>query len=521
MIAVRYHDSTKHHFNRFARSLGYLDWATQPNPFRRYDGAPLRALSHAPLTGDVPYAALYTRDVAPQPITEQSIGEFLRCSMGLSAWKEYGQSRWALRVNPSSGNLHPTETWIIHGDRVCHYAPREHALEERCVFESRILGSADYFLVALTSIIWREAWKYGERAFRYCQHDTGHAIGALRFAAAMLGWRMQLLPEWSDAQIATLLGLDREADFGGAEREEPECIALVGRDQGSEIRDPEVLISAARDGSWFGRANQLSSNHVEWSVIEEVVDATRYPGNTVELQTSEPRTTGFLIPDPGSLSDRPKARAVILQRRSALAFDPRGVLQRDSFLAMLHRLRPGAPPWDAIGWPPHVHLALFVHRVQDVTPGVYAYVRESAVRDEWKAAMRPEFLWEEVADGLFLLLPIEAGRMANRLSCDQNIAEEGFFGLGMIARVEQALRERGEWFYRRLFWECGLIGQVLYLEAEAAGGRATGIGCYYDDPVHDVLGLSGHEWQSLYHFSMGLPLEDTRLTTELGYEWEK
>ncbi len=50
--------------------------------------------------------------------------------------------------------------------------------------------------------------------------------------------------------------------------------------------------------------------------------------------------------------------------------------------------------------------------------------------------------------------------------------------------------------------------------------RATGIGCFYDDPVHDVLGLSGHEWQSLYHFSMGMPLEDSRLTTEPGYPWE-
>src|SRR5204863_3768546 len=102
--------------------------------------------------------------------------------------------------------------------------------------------SADYFLIALTSIIWREAWKYGERAFRYCQHDTGHALGALRFAAAMLGWRMQLLPQWSDAQIAALLGLDRNADFGDAEKEEPECMAIVGRDPGSGIRDPKVFV---------------------------------------------------------------------------------------------------------------------------------------------------------------------------------------------------------------------------------------------------------------------------------------
>jgi len=36
----------------------------------------------------------------------------------------------------------------------------------------------------------------------------------------------------------------------------------------------------------------------------------------------------------------------------------------------------------------------------------------------------------------------------------------------------------------------GAIGQVLYLEAEAAGVRATGIGCFYDDPVHQVYGLA-------------------------------
>jgi hypothetical protein len=163
---------------------------------------------------------------------------------------------------------------------------------------------------------------------------------------------------------------------------------------------------------------------------------------------------------------------------------------------------------------------LFVHRVEDVTPGVYAYLRDPVVLDEWRSSMRSEFLWEEVHAGLFLLVPIEAGRIANRLSCDQDIAGDGFLALAMLARFEQPLRDRGEWFYRRLFWECGLIGQVLYLEAEAAGARATGIGCYYDDPVHELLGLQGHAWQSLYHFSMGLPVEDTRLTSEPGYPWE-
>jgi hypothetical protein len=60
----------------------------------------------------------------------------------------------------------------------------------------------------------------------------------------------------------------------------------------------------------------------------------------------------------------------------------------------------------------------------------------------------------------------------------------------------------------------------LYLEAEALGARATGIGCFYDDHVHEALGLTGHALQSLYHFTVGMPVEDARLTTEPGYSWE-
>ena len=58
-----------------------------------------------------------------------------------------------------------------------------------------------------------------------------------------------------------------------------------------------------------------------------------------------------------------------------------------------------------------------------------------------------------------------------------------------------------------------MIGQGLYLEAEAAGRRSTGIGCFYDDPVHEVFGLGDTVYQSLYHFTVGGPLEDARLTT--------
>jgi SagB-type dehydrogenase family enzyme len=479
----------------------------------------------------VPYAALFDGGVPPHAVDLSTIGEFLRCSMGLSAWKQHGASRWALRVNPSSGNLHPTEAYIVWNGRVQHYAPREHALEERAVVAGRPLDVArgrpgdEWFLVALTSIHWREAWKYGERAFRYCQHDAGHAIAALRIAAAMLGWTLTLLPRWSHAQMAALLGTERDGDYGGAEREEPECVAVVtAGDPGAWLdRDPEPLAHAARAAAWRGTANQLSPDHMPWPIIDEVATATRFHGGPIRV-----RPTGPMLPvgrtvsgPPPPLPGPPDARSVILQRRSALAFDARSGLRRDAFVGMLRRLRPVGSPWDAIDWPPQVHLALFVHRVADLTPGLYVYLRDPAVAPDWKAAMRPDFLWEEVDEGLFVLVPIDCRRAANRVSCDQDIAEDGFFSLGMIARFDAALEQYGEWMYRRLFWETGMVGQVLYLEAEAVGARATGIGCFYDDPVHELFGLQGRAWQSLYHFSMGVPVEDTRLTSEPGYAWER
>jgi SagB-type dehydrogenase family enzyme len=535
MFTIHYHHATKHDFLRFARSLGYLDWATQPNPFRRYDDARVIELTHKVVVPRVPYEFLYASGRSADALTLDSIGEFLRCSLGLSAWKQYGASRWALRVNPSSGNLHPTEGYVVTPRAVHHYAPKEHALEERCRLPSggwsRFVDRPEdeAFLVALTSICWREAWKYGERAFRYCQHDCGHALGALRIAAALLGWRCTLLPRWSDAQVAILTGVSRDVDYGAAEREDPDCIAVVSRGTTSPYvaADPAGLVDAAQAAQWFGTANALSPRRIEWPIIDQVTRSTRYAGQSTPgctLETTRIASTASATPNSTSHAF---ARNIIIRRRSALGFDGHSSLQAAAFVQMLQRVIPDGPPWDAIWWPAHVHLALFVHRVAGVRAGIYMFVREPSAMSELRTACRQEFVWEPIegASGsgpqLFLLAPIDCRRLANRLSCDQDIAEDGFFSLAMVARFDEPLRTCGEWFYRNLFWECGLIGQVLYLEAEAAGARATGIGCYYDDPVHEVLGLSGTAWQVLYHFSVGMPVDDLRLTSEPGYAWEE
>ena len=94
---------------------------------------------------------------------------------------------------------------------------------------------------------------------------------------------------------------------------------------------------------------------------------------------------------------------------------------------------------------------------------------------------------------LYVLALGDCRQAAAHVSCFQEIAGDSAFSLGMVADFTRTLEEEGAWAYRRLFWETGLIGQVLYLEAEAAGVRSTGMGCYFDDLVHRLLDLNPSE----------------------------
>jgi SagB-type dehydrogenase family enzyme len=544
----RYHDGTKHSFHQFARSLGYLDWSTQPRPFRAFPGAPLFPLFPSPFAARDGYAAhgpsydqLYADTAAAADrravgiLTAAALGDLLRHALGLTAWKQYRDARWSLRANPSSGNLHPTEAYLVCGATpglaptpgVYHYAADRHELELRCAFDERAWadacgGTRGVALVALTSIHWRESWKYGERAFRYCQHDLGHAIAALSLAARLVGCRARLTPEWSHRAIAALVGIDRDQDFVDAEREEAGCLVVLGDPEGRVFSagDIAALVEAVSRGRWHGGASQLSEDHVQWTFIDEVAAATEWPGSTRDDRlTAGPSPVGARA----RADRRLDARALMRQRRSAVRFDARSAIDRPAFLAMLARAMPGrSAPWDAFWWPPAIHLVLFVHRVVDLEPGLYVLARADGALDRLRAAMGRDFLWdvEDAALGLTGLARGDCRRLAARLSCDQEIAGDGCFSLGMLADFDASLAAYGPAFYRHLFWEAGAIGQVLYLEAEAAGARGTGIGCFYDDPVHDALGLTGHAFQSLYHFAVGTPVEDTRLLTEPGYTWE-
>ena len=525
---LAYHERSKHRLERYAAGPDTLDWEAQPDPFRRYAGAPLAGL---PL--DTPAPAVAWCDlgvpgrVTPALLDLSSLGLLFELSLALAAWKTQGPDRWAVRINPSSGNLHPTEGWLacrgVSGlsDGVHHYAPHEHALEQRAAFASAETSPCAF--VALSSIAWREAWKYGERAFRYCQLDAGHATGALRYAAALLGWRLRPVP-CDSAALAQLLGLDRDADFGASEREEPDALfeLLPGETAPAGNDAPWSWTAQA---TWQGQANRLDRHPMyRWPVIDDVTRATQRlhaPLIPPVLAVTPTTPTEITRPTSGHTAD---AATLIRQRRSAQRFDARARTTLDRLWPLLQALHPARLPFDAAPGPARVHVLLFAHRVDGLAPGAYLLPRSDAgaelLRQQLPAALGMTPVPGTPADVPLLHLadnPALAGTLRT-LNCHQALGSDAVMAFALLAEF-QPLADAAA--YRDRLQEAGLIGQVLYLEAEAAGLRGTGIGCFFDDALHQLIGLptpaASAALQSVYHFTIGAPLNDDRIGTEAPY----
>jgi SagB-type dehydrogenase family enzyme len=495
-----YHQATKHTYHSVRTNARYLDWHNQPDPFRSYEGAPVIDLPRDPgfsNTGTfAAMAALVEKTNEPHEIDSEGHGKIdldlswlsrlLWHSMSVSAWKIVPGSgaRYSLRVNPSSGNLHPTEIYValrsftgMH-DGLYHYRADRHALElrSRGAWTQQLShaleipwASESQLIVGLTSIFWREAWKYGERAYRYCCHDLGHAMMSVLLAARASGLPGGAVAHFSDLRLARAMGLS-ESD------EAPMAFLVFPAGKSSNGN------SAAHVEPVAGTPNELSAEEVRYELLLGIHASTVLPnpaGPLPQVSSANPGNCGGDAP----LSDLPRDAplgSIVRKRRSALDFDARTPpMARDELEQLLDfATRDWRADWrgnfsgettlapcDA----DFVALYLYVHRVHDCEPGVY----------RWDRANRK---LEQLHRG-------DVQRVAAFLSLEQALAGNSCFTVSMIADLGEAARIFGNRGYRYVFCEAGAIGQRLYVGAEALGWNATGIGAFYDDDVHRYLGF--------------------------------
>jgi len=486
-----YHEFTKHNPSSLRRTLHVLDWANMPDPFRHYDGVPVLDLPADPPVPETP-ALEVLRGVSGAATAAEGptfLSQLLFYSAAISASKRVPSTgyRYALRVNPSSGNLHPTEFhFLARGlkdwpDGLYHYRPSAHMAEQRALgnLDMRWTDSSAPVVFLFTTIAWREAWKYRDRAYRYCLHDIGHAWQALALAGRAIGCDSFARGHFPDDEVAQSCRLH-----------EDEWPMLV-----VELRGPSIPMRAsctAAETVWYGgHANRLSTDDVVYPRIHAIHTATKLGDGCGGISAAGPAAIGsgeIKLPLPAS-STRAFGE-VARMRRSALDFV--GGAQSMSFAQLSAVLAAATALLSAdFAASRFIQLYLYVHRVDGLQPGVYRFWQGSAEL-------------EQIRSG-------DQRVQAAGLSLGQDLAGNACASFSMIADIERAVRAHGDRGYRYVHFEAGAIGHRLYLAAEALGLAATGIGAFYDDEVHDYLNLASGQGQVVYHFAIGYPVPDPRL----------
>ena len=460
-----YHEATKHTVEKIYSSRHVLDWNNMPDPFRHYEGVPLLDLPADPDAPRVSMLDILRGGIGHTPHSGiDMLSQLFFYSASVSASKLVPASgyRYALRVNPSSGNLHPTEfhvTWRQEG--MFHYRPSSHMLEHRGIGD---FSRGYEYSILLTSIAWREAWKYQARAYRYCLLDAGHAAESLILCARALGLNTSTVVDFSDDELAT--------EFGLSPDEWPMLFIHLG--------DEFQAIDTRRE-FLGGKPNQLSVEQVTYPLIGAIHSATKgRPAPSWE----EPRQGEGYIPLLDDAQSDARFGDVVRRRRSALDFV--GGKRTISFSQFSTLLDVATRNLDL------VQLYVYVHRVDGLAPGVYRH---------WASSATLELIHES-----------DERVMAAALSLSQDLAGNSCVTFSMVADLARAARMFGNRGYRYAHFEAGRVGQRLYLAATAMGFGATGIGAFYDDQVHQHLGIRPEDGQVIYHFACGYPVDDPRVS---------
>lgn len=159
-------------------------------------------------------------------LTLEEVSWLLWCTQGVQ--KVLPPS--TIRTVPSAGARHPLDTYVlltrVKGltTGLYRYIALEHAiapirldakigvlLQEACLGQDMVTTAAiTFFWVA---DIYRSAWRYSERAWRYVFLDAGHVCQNLYLGATPLECGVCAIAAFDDKKLNALLGADGENQF--------------------------------------------------------------------------------------------------------------------------------------------------------------------------------------------------------------------------------------------------------------------------------------------------------------------
>ncbi len=468
--ARRYRTVTKHTPDSVRASRIQLDRANKPKLYRTYPGAetvalpPPRALAQPALEA-IAAPAVSTTSAA---FDAELLGTLLFLTGGITGALPSGRD---LRATAAAGALYPNELYAVTADLpglaagVYHYDPKDGRLTRlrRGDWRSALARAADDpdiggapATIVLTGILWRSAWKYGERAYRHLYWDGGMMLAHLLAAANAAGLPAHVLGAFVDAPVDRLLGIDGQHEG---------TISLVRLGSGA----PPATERFAVDVPPLALGpTALSPRPIDYPEAFRYHAASRLTDvaavralRAARFEARRPVPAGPLQPMPASTGADAALDTVVRRRSSTRRFALRPVKAEE--LGAVLRVPTSDVPSDFLSAQPSlVETYVIVNAVDGIPPGSY-YLRPRDQR------------LERLAAGDF-----RSG--AGFLCLDQRLARDAsavVFYLADLNRIGSAFGERG---YRLAEVEAGVRAGRAYLAAYAVGRGASGL-TFLDDEV--------------------------------------
>jgi SagB-type dehydrogenase family enzyme len=358
------------------------------------------------------------------------------------------------------------------GAGVYHYCAIDHSL--------RLLRSGDHratlmeatenepsvatapVVLAMTSTIWRNAWRYRERAYRHTYWDAGTSLAHILAVTASAHVATKLVFGYADPLVNALLGVD------GARESTVALVALVALGD-ADAEPPNAPAIERLDLP----TRRLSSAEVTFHAITDMhlASSLSIPAEAAQWRSRRwtrpaPQPTGELTglrPLPGDRLDPHPVEQIILRRRSTRNFDSDVEIPFDAFSTLLERstrgvasdvLSPGAPLTD---------LYLIVNAVEGLPPGVYVHHPQLGAVELIRAGTFRE--------------------QAARIAASQQYAGDAHVNLYYLAHLPSILERYGNRGYRLAQLEGALHAGKLHLGTHAMGLGAVGSTSFDDEVV--------------------------------------
>ncbi|MGD1914167.1 MAG: SagB/ThcOx family dehydrogenase [Rivularia sp. (in: cyanobacteria)] len=503
-IAQHYHERTKYSPESISAKNKALDWTKHPVPFKEYKIGSNFDLK--PYIKEKPPGSFANN---PEAQWWQRLSRLIFCSYGLTARMPSMGNTVYLRAAPSAGGLYPAEMYLLSRGTpllppgLYNYQCRTHSLmhywesdvwqklQEAC-FGNSSLQSAQLAIV-ITSVFYRSAWRYEDRAYRRICLDTGHLIGNIELAGALRNYRPHLIGGFVDESVNELLYIDSRQEGAIAVLSLED---LQGSEQNFHLGRTALPSTTETDYPRIPDGRLLGYFHLATQIKPGTTGKLNLPLENLDKSIEDKYNFSFC--DKISTATKPidwgkkleDLEGTILKRRSTRAFSGES-LSFDDLKALLdftyqpqnyaNQNLDNSPDYFDVNL---IETFIAVSGVEGLERGCYYYAPKT---QELRQIRFKNFR-----------------RELHYLCLGQDLGRDAAAVMFHTANLKTAIAQYGDRVYRYLHMDAGHLGQRLNLGAIRLGLGVCGIGGFFDDKVNEVLGIPNDE-AVLYITTLGKP----------------